>query len=179
VGAQTSRIGLRDVEGQTEMIIAPRLGDPDLELDSAICRHESAHAVSNFILGIDSVSATAGDLEGVVQHVRTDDVYARCVSLLAGDAYERSIGQHHAGDNFAEDEVLRILRARGLSGSRVDEAYAIAENAANGLVREPRFRHLVNRLLPVLRRERSLSAATIHDVLCRADTEFRTREGRP
>jgi hypothetical protein len=118
--------------------------------------------------------------EGTVRHLRTADSIANVVSLLAGDAYERPVDEAlmpHVGSGTRSTRTKPPgAGAQVLEGGRLQDAIALASEAADDLVRTSRFRAPVRALAPVDRSARFF-APQIWEVLDAADPGASQREG--
>ena len=147
--------------------------NPDVVADhgAVIGLHEAAHCVASYWLGRETHSAQAGSHKGLTLMEPTNDVFSAVVCLLAGEAFERSIGLPPSGTMKDVKKATQLLEREGLSGQDLDEACRVTEEAAIELTRSERFQTLVFALGPVIAKERYVGERQILRILEANDPE--------
>ena len=118
-----------------------------------IALHEAAHCTALFLEGIKINKVRVWKIDGSVTPASkpSADPFAHAVSLLAGNAFMRSLGLSDDGDSND------FVRASFLVATQFDdrteaasEAFSIVCEAAEALVRSERFVELATALAPML-----------------------------
>jgi hypothetical protein len=140
------------------------LGDHSIR----IAMHEAAHATANYLLGRKLGPVKIARLAGRTWVKPTDDPFVQSVCLLAGEAFERSIGQPRLGSAKDLDQAETVL-AKRFSGSALTEACKVVEEAAIELVGSERFQKLTFALGDAIAKRKQLSGAEVQEILEEAD----------
>lgn len=135
--------------------------------------HEAAHVTALYLFHRPIKEAKVRRTRGrTVAAAATDDVFGAAVVLLAGEAFERSIGLAHAGGRSDLDKAELLLKMHVSSGA-LDEACRVVEEAALALAATERFQALTFALAPVLRERENLGGPEIERILREHDPERR------